>query len=97
MVDKGEKAALSILLDIKDFTMEKKINYLMFLLKYCHSSNYKFFFLINYKHAKLLFKSVVRKDTTTLVQANEASLLLESSKAALARAIYSADRAAVKY
>ena len=76
MIDEGEKAALSIFLDIKDFPMEKKINYLTFLLKYCHSSNYKYFFLINYKHAKLLFKSVVRKDTTTLVQANEASLLL---------------------
>ena len=87
MIDEGEKAALSIFLDVKDFSIEKKINYLTFMLKYCHSSNYKYFFLINYKYAKLLFKSVVRKDTTTLVQANEASLLLDRSKAALARAI----------
>ena len=76
MIDEGERAALRILIDIKDFTVEMKISYLTFLLKYCHSANYKYFFLINYKYAKLLFKSVVRRDTTTLVQANEASLLL---------------------
>ena len=56
MIDEGQLIAMKILFDIREWDIAKSLAKLDTLLKNCHEANYKYFFLVNFKYAKLLFK-----------------------------------------
>ena len=55
LINEGHANALMMLLDIKDFTRDEKIEMMKELLKNCHEENYAYFLYINYKFAKELY------------------------------------------
>ena len=79
MIDEGERAALNLIIEYEYLPVECKNVKLKYLLQNCHESNQKYFFLINYKYAKLVFKQAVRMDASTLENANLALTKLQES------------------
>ena len=97
MIDEGQLIAMKILFDIREWDIAKSLAKLDTLLKNCHEANYKYFFLVNFKYAKLLFKQVQSLDTSTFFNTNQALQRLQLSQKYLARAIGAAEKAADRY
>ena len=47
--------ANQVLLEMKDFTRKEKIQMFNRRLQQCHQENFVYFFILNYKYAKLCY------------------------------------------
>ena len=97
MIDSCAKEFIKIRLDLKDYTMDEQLRKYEILLKNCHEKNFKYFFLINYQHAKLLYKKAASMDTSTFANVNKALGVLEVAKKQFKRAEDCTTKAAQKY
>ena len=97
MIDSCLKEFIKIRLDLKDYSMDEQLRKYEILLKNCHEKNFKYFFLINYQHAKLLYKKAASMDTSTFANVNKALGVLEVAKKQFKRAEDCATKAAKKY
>lgn len=77
--------------------MDEQLRKYEILLKNCHEKNFKYFFLINYQHAKLFYKKAASMDTSTYANVNKALGVLEVAKKQFKRAEDCATKAAQKY
>ena len=84
--------------NLKACGREVKIKQLETLVKNCRTEkNYKFFFSVNFRYARLLYKKADSLDTTSLQNTNKALKVLNDAQNALDRADKAAQKAQAKF
>lgn len=95
--EKGEVIASQVLLEMKDFTRKEKIQMFNRLLTQCHQENFVYFFILNYKYAKLCYQEAESLSTDSLQSAGRANNMLQQAKRLIGRAKEAAEWALNKF